>query len=106
MKIVVVSACSTGVASTYMASESLELAAKKRGHQVLAETQGTIGIENEVSMSEAQSSDVIILARDIKIQGMERFAGKPVLEVGVMEAIRKAEEVIFKAEKLVAEGKP
>lgn len=101
MKIVIVSACSTGVASTYMASEALEMAGKKRGHQVLAETQGTLGIENEVSMDEAQEADVIILARDIKIQGMDRFLGKQVLEVGVAEAIRKAEEVISRAEELV-----
>jgi fructose-specific phosphotransferase system component IIB len=40
MKIVVVSACSAGIASTYMAAESLEVAAKKRGHDVHVETQG------------------------------------------------------------------
>lgn len=103
MKIVVVSACSTGVASTYMASEALELAAKARGHEVLAETQGTIGIENEVSFDDAQSSDIIILARDIKILGLERFEGKKILEVQVGEAIRKAAEVIQRAEKMVLE---
>ena len=101
MKIVIVSACSTGIASTYMASEALELAGKKRGHQILAETQGTLGIENEVSESDAQDADVIILARDIKIQGMDRFQGKEILEIGVAEAIRKAEEVIRRAEELV-----
>jgi len=101
MKIVVVTACSTGVASTYMAAESLQLAGEARGHTVLAETQGTIGIEDEVSRADAQSADIIILARDIKIQGMDRFEGKEVLEVGVAEAIRKADEVIRHAEEIV-----
>jgi len=104
MKIVVISACSTGVASTYMASEALELAGKARGHQVLAETQGTIGIENKISTADAQSADIIILARDIKIQGMARFDGKKILEVGVAEAIRKAESIIKRAEDLVNEN--
>ena len=41
-----------------MAAESLELAAKKRGHTALVETQGTIGIENKISLKDAQSADV------------------------------------------------
>jgi len=100
MKIVVVSACSTGVASTYMAAEALELAGKARGHSVLAETQGTIGIENEISRADAQAADIIIFARDIRIQNEERFDGKKILEVGVAEAIRKADEVIRRAEEM------
>ena len=101
MKIIVVSACSTGIASTYMAAESLELAGKAREHEVLAETQGTIGIENKISNADAQSADVIILARDIKVEGLGRFKGKPILEIGVVEAIKKADEVIQKAECMV-----
>jgi fructose-specific PTS system IIB-like component len=102
MKFVVVSACSTGVASTYMAAEALELAAKKRGHEVISETQGTIGIENKISYKDAQEADAVILARDISIQEKERFSGRPTFEVGVAEAIRKADEVITRVEKEVA----
>jgi fructose-specific phosphotransferase system IIB component len=103
MKIVIVSACSAGIASTYMAAEALELAAKKRGHEAHAETQGTLGIENEISPAIAQGADVVILATDVAIQKRERFAGKPILEVGVAEAIRHAEAVILRAEQ-VARG--
>jgi fructose-specific phosphotransferase system IIB component len=100
MKIVIVSACSAGIASTYMAAEALELAAKKRGHEAHAETQGTLGIENEISPAIAQGADVVILATDVAIQKRERFAGKPILEVGVAEAIRHAEAVILRAEQV------
>ena len=103
MKIIVISACSTGIASTYMAAEALEMAGKNRGHEVIAETQGTIGIENKISNTDAQSADIIILARDIKIRGMDRFEGKKILEVGVSEAIRKAESIIKQAEDLMKE---
>ena len=105
MKIITVSACSTGIASTYMAAEALELAGKAHGREVLSETQGTLGIENRVSDADAQTADIIILARDIKIQGMDRFEGKPVLEVGVAEAIRNADDVIQKAEEMAAANK-
>ncbi len=101
MKIAIVSACSAGIASTYMAAESLELAAKKKGHTAYVETQGTIGIENAISLKDAQSADVVIIARDIKIQGMERFKGRKIIEVGVAEAIRKADLIIERAEKEV-----
>lgn len=99
MKFVIVSACSTGVASTYMAAEALESAAKKRGHEVLAETQGALGVENKISYVDAQAADVVILARDIKIQHIDRFEGRPIYEVGVAEAIRKADEIIYRIEK-------
>jgi fructose-specific PTS system IIB-like component len=99
MKIVIVSACSAGIASTYMAAEALELAAKNRGHQAKAETQGTLGIENELSLQEIQSADVVIFARDIKIRKLDRFKGKSIIEVGVAEAIRKADSIIERVEK-------
>ncbi len=99
MKIVIVSACSAGIASTYMAAEALELAAKKRGHEAHAETQGTLGIENEISQVIAHAADVVVFAADVVIQRRERFAGKPTLEVGVAEAIRHADAVIARAER-------
>ncbi|WP_213083424.1 PTS fructose transporter subunit IIB, partial [Escherichia coli] len=46
--IIAVTACPSGVAHTYMAAESLESAAKAKGWQVKVETQGSIGIENEL----------------------------------------------------------
>lgn len=98
MKIAIVTSCSVGIASTFMAAEALETAAKKRGHQPFVETQGAGGIENQISMSIAQSVDVVIFANDVAIQKKERFAGKTILEVGVAEAIHKPEQVISMAE--------
>lgn len=98
MIIAIVTACSVGIASTYMAAEALEEAAKKRGHQAYVETQGTIGIENEIPVSIARKADIVIFANDIAIQKKERFAGKIILEVGVAEAIHKADKVIIRAE--------
>ena len=49
MKIVAVTACPTGIAHTYMAAEQLEKTAKAMGHTIRVETQGAMGIENELS---------------------------------------------------------
>ena len=49
MKLVAVTACPSGVAHTYLAAESLEVAAKENGVEIHVETQGSIGIENELS---------------------------------------------------------
>ena len=77
------------------------MAARKRGHQALAETQGTLGIENEISRETAATVDVVVLAADIKIRKMDRFLGKPIVEVRVAEAIRKADQIIERVEGVI-----
>ena len=49
MNIVAITACPTGIAHTYMAAEMLEKTAKAAGHTIKTETQGAMGIENELS---------------------------------------------------------
>ncbi len=73
MKIVAVTACPTGVAHTYMAAEQLEKTARALGHSVKVETQGAMGIENELSQADIDGADVVLLATDIAIEKAERF---------------------------------
>lgn len=40
------------------------------------ETQGTIGVEDELTSENIKNADVVILAVDIQIKGKERFEGK------------------------------
>ncbi|MFO7153218.1 MAG: PTS fructose-like transporter subunit IIB [Bacillota bacterium] len=96
MKIVAVTACPSGVAHTYMAAEALERAARKRGIQIKVETQGSIGIENEITQKEADEADVVILTKDMAIKNTGRFAKKPVIYVSVGDAIRKADLIMEK----------
>ena len=105
MRIAIVSACSTGIASTYMAAEALEIAARKQGHWAKVETQGTIGIENKITKEEVQSVDAVIFATDIKIRERGRFTGKPIFEVKVNEAIHRADDVIKRVAELVSQQK-
>ncbi|WP_040213753.1 PTS fructose transporter subunit IIB [Clostridium polynesiense] len=100
MKIVGVTACPTGVAHTYMAQEALEKECKKRGYEVKIETQGSIGIENELSQEEVDEADVVILAVAVFIEGEERFEDKLILNADVNDAISHPAKIIDEAEKL------
>lgn len=97
MKIVGVTACPTGIAHTYMAAENLEKAAKAAGHQIKVETQGSMGIENELSVADVRGADVVIFAVDIEVEKKERFEGKKVIKVGVKEAIKDPSGVLARA---------
>jgi fructose-specific phosphotransferase system IIB component len=97
MKIVAVTACPTGVAHTYMAAEQLEKTAKAAGHTIRVETQGAMGIENELSARDIAEAEVAIFAVDIEVEKKERFASKRIVKVGVSEAIKNPKGVLAKA---------
>lgn len=92
MKIVGVSACPTGIAHTYMAQEAIEKEGEKRGHEVKIETQGSMGIENELEQQEIDEADIVVFAVSIGIEDEERFDEKKdqekVITLDPGEAIR------------------
>ncbi|MEI6514599.1 MAG: PTS fructose transporter subunit IIB [bacterium] len=100
MKIVAVTACPTGIAHTYMAAEQLEMTGKKLGYQVKVETQGAMGVENEVSAADIAAADAVIFAVGVPVQDRERFEGKRILEVPVADAIKNAPGVFEKLKAL------
>ncbi len=104
MFIVCVAACPTGVAHTYMAAEALEMAGKKRGHEVKVETQGSMGAENEILDEDLARADAVIIAADVAISGKERFAGLVKLECSVSDPIKFGDAVFEAVEQEVAHG--
>ncbi|WP_211286362.1 PTS fructose-like transporter subunit IIB [Rathayibacter tritici] len=95
-RFVAVTSCIAGIAHTYMAAEALEQAAKKRGYPIHVETQGAAG-SDEMTAADIADADVVILAADLEVRGRDRFAGKPILQVGVAEALSKPDEVLDRA---------
>ena len=59
-----------------MAADAIKKACKKRGIKVKVETQGAIGVENELKQSEIDMADLIVFANDVQVKKIERFAGK------------------------------
>ena len=97
MKLVAVTACPTGIAHTYMAAEQLEKTAKALGHEIKVETQGAMGIENELSASDIAGAQAAIFATDIEVERRERFDKVRVVQVPVQEAIKNPKGVFAKA---------
>lgn len=93
IKIVAVTACPVGVAHTYMAAEALSQAAKAHDCEIKVETNGASGIDNELTQRDIIEADAVIVACD-KTVDVERFIGKPVIEVSVGAGLRKADELI------------
>ena len=96
MKIVGVSACPAGLAHTPMAAKALEKAGKSLGYDVKMEQQGSMGQVNAITDEEAQAADLVIIASDQKIVGMERFANKKVIRVDINICIKAPEAVLKK----------
>lgn len=94
-KIIGVCACPAGIAHTYLAAESLEKAAKAAGLECKIETDGAGGIENELTKKDIRNADAVIVAADTVVE-MDRFIGKPLMEISVSEAVRNGEKVIKK----------
>ena len=88
MKIVAVTACPTGIAHTYMAAEQLEKTARKLGHSIKVETQGAMGIENELTQTDIDAAEVVILGADIAIERAERFQRLRKVQVPVQAALK------------------
>lgn len=84
--IIAATGCPTGIAHTFMAKEALEKAAAERGLTIKVETHGQVGVENELSKSEIAGAKAVVVAADKDVQA-ERFAGKPMVSVGVSKAL-------------------
>ena len=99
-KILAVTGCPTGIAHTFMAEEALKKAAAELGVDIKVETNGAVGVANELTEEDIRDADGIIVASD-KDARTYRFAGKRVIEVPVADGIRRPKELI---EQILAGG--
>ncbi|MFC7342728.1 PTS fructose transporter subunit IIC [Saccharopolyspora griseoalba] len=105
MKYVAVTACPTGIAHTYMAAEALEQAAKDNGDELQVETQGSAG-STPLAAEDIRAADAVIFAADVGVRDRERFAGKPVVEASVKQAINDAPGLLGRAAEAAGEPAP
>ncbi|WP_455660526.1 PTS fructose transporter subunit IIABC [Pradoshia sp.] len=94
--VLAVTACPTGIAHTYMAADALKAKAKEMGINIKVETNGSTGIKNPLTDEDIKKASGIIVAADKQVE-MNRFDGKPVIQVPVAQGIRKPEELINRA---------
>jgi PTS system fructose-specific IIC component len=94
--IVVVSACPTGIAHTYMAADKLVAAGKAAGVDIHVETQGSSG-STPLDPAVIQAADAAIFAVDVGVKDQERFGGKPLIQSGTKRAINEPDVMIREA---------
>lgn len=91
--IVAVTACTTGIAHTYMAEEALKKQAAQMGVDIKVETNGASGVGNKLTAEDIKNAVGVIIAAD-KAVDMPRFNGKPLVSRPVAAGIKQAEELI------------
>lgn len=91
--IVAVTACTTGIAHTYMAQEALQKVAAEMGVGIKVETNGASGVGNQLTTEDIRKAKAVIIAADKAVE-MDRFDGKPLINRPVADGIRKTEELI------------
>jgi PTS system fructose-specific IIC component len=94
--VVVVSACPTGIAHTYMAADKLTAAGEAAGIDVHVETQGSSG-STPLDPAVIRAADAVIFAVDVGVKDRERFAGKPVVQSGTKRAINEPDVMLREA---------
>ncbi|MDQ0223517.1 PTS fructose transporter subunit IIABC [Streptococcus moroccensis] len=91
--IVAVTACTTGIAHTFMAEEALKKQAAEMGVGIKVETNGASGVGNALTAADIAKAKAVIVAADKAVE-MDRFDGKPLVNRPVADGIRKTEELI------------
>ncbi|HEO7988443.1 TPA: PTS sugar transporter subunit IIA [Streptococcus agalactiae] len=91
--IVAVTACTTGIAHTYMAEETLKKKAAEMGVGIKVETNGASGVGNKLTSSDIARAKGVIIAADKAVE-MDRFDGKPLVSRPVADGIKKSEDLI------------
>ncbi|HEL1626350.1 TPA: PTS sugar transporter subunit IIA [Streptococcus suis] len=91
--IVAVTACTTGIAHTYMAEEALKKQAAEMGVDIKVETNGASGIGNKLTAEDIENAVGVIIAADKAVE-MPRFNGKPLVSRPVAAGIKQPEELI------------
>ncbi|HEM3216901.1 TPA: PTS sugar transporter subunit IIA [Streptococcus suis 2524] len=98
--IVAVTACTTGIAHTYMAEEALKKQAAEMGVDIKVETNGASGVGNKLTAEDIKNAAGVIIAAD-KAVDMPRFNGKPLVSHPVAAGIKQPKELI----NLILDGK-
>ena len=91
--IVAVTACTTGIAHTYMAEEALIKKGEELGVTVRVETNGASGVGNRLTAEEIAKAEGVIIAADKAVE-TARFDGKKLISKPVAAGIRQTEELI------------
>ncbi|MBP3041200.1 PTS sugar transporter subunit IIA [Bacillaceae bacterium Marseille-Q3522] len=88
-----VTACTAGIAHTYMSAQALRDAAAKKGIEIKVQTDGSSGTENRLTEDDIERAEGVIIAADRSVE-MNKFHGKKLVETSTKRGINDAEKLI------------
>ena len=104
MKILAITACTAGVAHTYMAAKNLEKKAIARGWEIKVEKQGANGLDGKITAQDVAEADGIIYAVDVGVVEAERFEGLTSVQGKVKDGIKAADDMLDALEEKIKAG--
>lgn len=88
-----VTACTAGIAHTYMSAQALQNAAAKKGIEMKVQTDGSSGTENMLTAEEIKQAAGVIIASDRGLD-LSRFEGKKLVKTNTKKGINEPEKLI------------
>ncbi|WP_218971801.1 fructose PTS transporter subunit IIB [Necropsobacter massiliensis] len=105
LNICAVTACISGVAHTYMAATQLEKIAPLKNWHIKVETQGALGIENELQPDDIVKSDIVLLICNTAIKMSERFEKCRCIEMDISQFLLNNDKLFQAVQKIMLRPK-
>ncbi|MCM2129970.1 PTS fructose-like transporter subunit IIB [Larsenimonas rhizosphaerae] len=101
MKAIIITACPSGMATTFLAARRLELAASRRGWEVVVDNQSDLGQSQTASDDQVRDADLIVVAAGRAID-LSRFSGKPLYKGAIEDALPNPDAFLAMAQEKAA----
>ncbi|MBB3329506.1 PTS system fructose-specific IIC component [Halomonas campaniensis] len=98
MNAIIVTACPSGLATTFLAARRLEQAAQRLGWRVDVEMHGELEPVTPLSATALQAADLVIVAAD-HVPDPQRFAGKRLFQAPIDQALPDPAAFLARAER-------
>ncbi|QTP55970.1 PTS fructose-like transporter subunit IIB [Billgrantia sulfidoxydans] len=105
MNVIIVTACPSGMATTFLAARRLEQAARRLGWQASVEMHSQLEAVEPVPAEAIAAADLIVIAAD-QVPAAERFAGKRLFQASTDEALPDPQAFLERARREASDYTP
>ncbi|CEP35667.1 MULTISPECIES: PTS fructose-like transporter subunit IIB [unclassified Halomonas] len=98
MNIILITACPSGMATTFLAAKRLEQAAQRQGWTVHVEMHGEVAPLQAATAEQVANADLIVVAAD-HVPAPERFEGKRLFQAPIASALPDPSDFLAKAKR-------
>ncbi|MFB9146929.1 PTS fructose-like transporter subunit IIB [Halomonas alkalicola] len=105
MNVLIVTACPSGMATTFLAARRLEQAARRLGWSPSVEMHGELAPPAPLSAETIAAADLVIVAAE-RVPAPQRFAGKPLFQAAIDQALPDPAAFLARAEREAAPFTP